>query len=82
VAKAGKLKVKWEANVAGSTSATPTVHGGFVYVPDWEGVGVAGICKTGQGETGQGELGGAADFWVLVLAGCAFRLTTHLMRLV
>ncbi|KIY99021.1 hypothetical protein MNEG_8939 [Monoraphidium neglectum] len=37
VAKAGKLKVKWEADVAGSTSATPTIHNGFLYVPDWEG---------------------------------------------
>jgi hypothetical protein len=39
VAKAGKLKVKWEADVAGSTSATPTIHNGFLYVPDWEGAG-------------------------------------------
>jgi outer membrane protein assembly factor BamB len=31
------LAVKWEATVVGSTSATPTVQGGFVYVPDWEG---------------------------------------------
>lgn len=31
------MRVKWEAAVVGSTSATPTVHNGFVYVPDWEG---------------------------------------------
>jgi hypothetical protein len=38
-ANAGALRVKWEATVVGSTSATPTVHDGFVYVPDWEGEG-------------------------------------------
>ncbi|KAI8470168.1 MAG: hypothetical protein J3K34DRAFT_393552, partial [Monoraphidium minutum] len=36
VKNAGKLRVKWEANVVGSTSATPTVAGGKVFVPDWE----------------------------------------------
>jgi outer membrane protein assembly factor BamB len=34
---AGGLRVKWEASVAGSTSATPTVAAGRVYLPDWEG---------------------------------------------
>ncbi|GBF89065.1 hypothetical protein Rsub_01782 [Raphidocelis subcapitata] len=34
---AGSLRVKWTADVTGSTSATPTVHKGRVYLPDWEG---------------------------------------------
>lgn len=37
VETAGKLRVKWEATVVGSTSATPTVNKRRVYVPDWEG---------------------------------------------
>jgi len=46
VKNAGSLKVKWESTVVGSTSATPTLAGGFVYVPDWEG---AFLCFTGWG---------------------------------
>ena len=34
---AGALRVKWTADVIGSTSATPTVHQGLLFVPDWEG---------------------------------------------
>lgn len=37
VSNAGRMRRKWSADVSGSTSATPTVHGGFIYIPDWDG---------------------------------------------
>ncbi|KAI8476856.1 MAG: pyrrolo-quinoline quinone repeat-containing protein [Monoraphidium minutum] len=36
-ANAGSLSKKWTATITGSTSATPTVVGGFIYIPDWKG---------------------------------------------
>src|SRR5262245_66362781 len=36
-ANVGRLAPKWELATAGDISATPAVHGRFVYVPDWAG---------------------------------------------
>src|SRR5262245_44245129 len=37
VTNVDRLAPKWELATAGDVSATPAVHGRFVYVPDWEG---------------------------------------------
>lgn len=35
---AGSLTAKWTYDTAGDVSATPTVVGGRLYVPDWNGL--------------------------------------------
>ena len=42
------LQVKWMFTAAGDVSATPAVHGGRVYVPDWAGYLYAIDRETGE----------------------------------
>ena len=53
------LKQKWVFTTRGNVSATPAVHDGTVYFPDWARILLRGRCE--QWRLAMVEAGGALD---------------------